>query len=424
MYTKDWFLPSNIKVVYDANNNYICSLIVFMLFFLNRAASQISLGPLYVFDVLIVMALFSAPILLFKFAKQLPVLLLWVISICWLFHDMSMEHINPQLVLRRFAMSIYIVAPVLIVCFSTKIIEMYDRNSTVFILFFCIANLIGGKFLGTSVVVSCMLVASLVVMEIAFLGARPQNVILGILCFLLLVSGFQTSDGFYRTPILAFALALLVLFSASPVFEKIAGGVANRLLIVTFIGAITFVFAMSIEEIRAGVFGLLDWQKIVDNPGAFSSGSDRDRGDPGGTAATRVAFWSAILNDTLGSMQNFFFGRGHAISFFERYLPFPDFVDPERLEPHNSFFGIMYRYGFSGVLILLILIKKIALSQVVFADENISRKFRAAQLASAFLACTYAFFEVALEGPHGAFAFWFIALSPVVTLHYLNKKNS
>jgi hypothetical protein len=153
-----------------------------------------------------------------------------------------------------------------------------------------------------------------------------------------------------RTPFAGLAFAVLAAFLYALLFGKTR---RSRLIASTtlFCSAITLAFAgyalkedHRVSQLVAAAAGMFGYSYSVN-----STVSDRERGDAAGTAETRVVFWRPVVMDPGESITTLMLGNGHRESFVEKTKPYDDFVDTDVLQPHNSFIGLFYRYGFLGL---------------------------------------------------------------------------
>ena len=218
--------------------------------------------------------------------------------------------------------------------------------------------------------------------------------------------GIFTGESSYRTPIVGLFGAMFV-SSAFLSFKSTDAAVRKKSSFVLYGGGLFFIVSIFVfkdhpvvNQFISGAAGLLGIEYDVGGDVAT-----RERGDSSGTAETRTMFWSGIVNHAFSDESVLFFGNGHYLSFFERIFPYSDFVDLELLEPHNSFLGFFYRYGLIGIALLVV-----HLYQVTDFRKELQSRDYGFYLASLVLAVNYAFFEVALESPHGALCFWIVII--------------
>jgi hypothetical protein len=232
--------------------------------------------------------------------------------------------------------------------------------------------------------------------------------------FFVLYPSIFYQGGIYKTPIVALAMSVIFLLSyyiftnKSFLFSKFLI-IFSSFLIVLFILILSTTGRQILYEVFYGVYGLLglDFFKYL----ADFLSVDVDRGSRGSSldsSQTRIFFWTAILNSSMSDFQTFLFGHGHSNSFMDALLPDFKFLDKSITSPHNSFMTVIYQYGFIGLFLFFSYMRKI----INFARRSslIVQKDKKIIIASIIFSCTYAFFEVALESPHGAILFWFIIL--------------
>ena len=105
--------------------------LVLLIFVFNRAASKISLGPIYLFDILVLANFFVVVSYLYKFrGKYIQFVLMMGFSISWLMYELFSGEFSDNNI-RRFAMSVYMVIPVIIFIYGEKLYRIIFDNSMI-----------------------------------------------------------------------------------------------------------------------------------------------------------------------------------------------------------------------------------------------------------------------------------------------------
>lgn len=376
----------------------------------NRAAAKIGVGPIYLVDVLIALNFFyvvrwaCANFTTYKY----PTLILSV-ALSWLLFEQLDKGLGDHS-LRRFAMAVYLFIPAVIEIQGHALYRLIERRPLTISAVVTVMT-VAGFVPNLSPTISAQVLAFLAI--VTWFGSNPKRrmkalLILGL--FQLVASGATSDGAFYRTPIIGLSAAIaasLTVSALAPIGGQRRASATVAILLATPLLLGTLLMFSSTPLVgqfvsgAAGLFGV-DMSTSAVAPA-------RARGDSAGTAETRAVFWRAIIDNSLTSPATFAFGNGHAQSFFEKTQPYDDFVDPELLEPHNSFMGIFYRYGILGLSLLLLFMWRFVIKASTKSTGTYKTPFSAAVYV---LALVFAFFEVVLEGPHGAVIFWIMWLAP------------
>lgn len=394
----------------------ITVLAILIIFVFNRAAAKIGIAPLYFLDLLIFINLLPLSkivirnITVFKYA-----LFVAAIALLWLLAEYINNQMGPNNI-RRTAMAVYLFVPALIMTQGRLIYTFIEKYSHLIALAILIV-VASRYFIDLSPTVSSQALAFLLLSATYLRGRRwLLKCTLIASAFFLVASGVASGGPAFRTPVIGLLLALAV-GTVSLVIKGNTFRMRSKALVALIFAGIlsitvlvSFSSSPAVDQFLVGASGLLGVKHKTN-----SELANRERGDSAGTAETRTVFWGAIIKNSLQDYNIMFRGNGHFQSFFERTRPYEGFVDEDLLEPHNSFMGIYYRYGFLGLIPLLIILRR------TMAWSNTEDKSRAFAVATYFLALNYCFFEVVLEGPHGAIIFWLMWLAPIYYSRYTKK---
>lgn len=379
----------------------------------NRSVTKLGIGPIYFYDALFVLGICLYWRYLFAPSKPVAIyLLILMLCLSWLVVEYSSNQISMN-GLRRSAMAVYLLTPLLLIaivkdCGCVRLRYRYVALAVGAIAWINLENYsatIAAQFLG-------------VALAYAIIFDKDWRILLILAGGFFSVSLGMTSDGdSYRTPLFAFGVAIACLLSgnlADFLFHKKA---VRRISVhITHLAIVVLAASMLFKPVQnvsgqmlSAVAGLVGSESLKSLGQELSPGSDRERGDAAGTGETRTKFWRGIIDYSLLEKKRALIGNGHYLGFFERIFPNDPFINTDVLEPHNSFIGFYYRYGLLGIFLLFAFI-----TQIYQVQSKLTGLKARHLLPAAFASIIYASFEVALEGPHGAVAFWVIFLYPLI----------
>jgi len=389
-----------------------------ILFVLNRAISKLSIGPVYFLELIIFISLYKKIKVIAKLSKELYFgSALFLFGVGWLVYELltgQFETLN----IRRFALALYMVVPMIIIVYGREITQMLMKNSYLLFAAILIANTVHLPNFQTSL--SCQ-VLGLMLIAILFhpQTERIRNSLPG-LCFvvgvyLIIILGLN-GDGLYKTPLLGLVLSLVAItvhryFRFITGAEKIGHSFNIQTLTAIALAGIAIAAVPLAQSVLAealyAMSGLTGVKEFSDFASSIASEQSRGRGSSSDTADTRTMFWMGVIEHSKTSLNYLLVGNGHYMSFFDKIFVDSSFIRSHLLEPHNSFLGIYYRYGLAGLSLFVAY-----LFQIRFFLAKIYIPNKSMLIACTIIAIVYAMFEVALESPHGAIIFWIIWLFP------------
>lgn len=395
--------------------SYFTAASLLVLLVLNRAGAKFGIGPVFLLDlVLLVNALAIAKLSVRNAQLFFSSAVAIALAVVWLSLEFASGQFEPNN-LRRFAMSIYLLVPMLILARGATLYRIIWLYPLPISLLVAIAAS-GGLWVELRPTVSAQVLAFLLLLCLTRYGKGMVKLSIVAAAYIYVVSGYSSDHSAFRTPIVGLVGALAV---AGLVTSLYGAGRMRRfarkgLVASSLVLAVSFPLVAHlpvVHQLVAGVYGLIG----VRAPDSIEL--DRDRGDSSGTVETRTQFWASIVQNSAKSWMTLAFGNGHFKSFFERTKPYAGFDDEEVLEPHNSFMGMFDRYGIVGVAALLALLWTTAIRR---ASND---RHRAFAVAAYVLAFNYCFFEVVLESPHGAVIFWIIWLAPICLTPFFERRG-
>lgn len=390
----------------------------FILLIGNRAISQaFNFGGIYFYEVLLAIALATKPKSIFRsFIENYPAAILIIYTFIILITE-TISYGFSSFSLRRAALGIYIITPVVINAFHSEIkifLTIYFNYIIFLLLFFSIF-----QFGGFHATMAAQLTGALIIFEFINNKINKRTYIL-IAIFLILVSGITTGESVYRTPIVTTAVAATIaFFSRKNKFNTLLSIViffytVFLVLLIFLSGALNNV----IGGILIGLSGLFDSSSLMDIGESLGGDISTSRGSAGGTTKTRMMFWQSIFDYQSLNIKSFIFGYGLQHGFMEVTLPGFPFIDKPLTDPHNSFLNLFFRFGIIGVTLYLWSIFKVykKLSQGDQKNQNVLPFF--------IISIMFASFEVVLENPHGSIIFWFIIFIPsfLIESQYKNSR--
>jgi len=384
------------------------------LLLLNRGVSQLPIGPIYLLDATLVAAMMGRPLRTLRTGVRFwPALVLIAMTLGWLALEAQTGALDA-LAVRRAATGIYAFVPVVLWVYRREAFGWILRYPAIAAVVVAVGTATVG---GAAASVSAQVAAGLAVAALADRHLRWRACQVGVILtvFGALVAGLLSPGSSpFRTPVAsAFAaVALLVLFAALHAVRVRRARLSA--LIALAIVAAAFSASLALQPVQASLGtviaaagGVTGSEWLTELALDLNPDRSRSRGDAVGTGRERLGFWRDILRHNLASDVRFLIGSGHAQSFFDAVRPGDVFLDQHLLEPHNSFFGVFFRYGLVGVAALVALIVG-----VVSRGRAVGHAAAGWWAASLAVALVYASFEVALESPHGAVVFWSLVILP------------
>lgn len=372
----------------------------------NRFATKlIPIGG--IFEITILLSIALKPYTTARMLKKhYPALLLIIYTVAILSIE-TIEHGISSLPLRRAALGLYAITPIILLAYRNEISAFLGKRlKSLGLLILTVALVNPPNFQPT---MAAQLSGALLVFSLIYKKDKISSAIFGI-TYLLLTSGITSGQSVYRTPLVTVLLALAIIYL--PFFSgklikrgvliKFTAGVAASLVLLG-----TGALNKPLGSVLIGVSGLIDSNSLHKTSVSLGADAGSTRGDAAGTAKTRKIFWDSIIEYQSSHTSSLIFGYGLQHGFMEVALPNMPFKDKDLIDPHNSYINIFFRFGIIGFILYIWLIAKVSL-HVVAASSR--------QNAIPFFCISYlfAFFEVALENPHGNLIFWLILLMPIL----------
>ncbi len=370
----------------------------------NRTVSQsFNLGGLYYYEFLLALALAAKPK---KITKELVKNYPAVILIAYTLTILAIEFFlygPSSLALRRAALGLYIITPVIITAFHDEIRKSLSLHYNFFVFIILVFSIFQvGGFQAT---MAAQLVGALALFEFIKNKVSWRACIL-VAIYLVLVSGVLTGQSTYRTPVLTTLTAAAVAYFFSASSQKIKRKFIVYSCAAFFLTLPIFfsgVLNKTIGGILMGLSGIFDSYSLMDAGVSLGGDTSSSRGDASGNTKTRTMFWISIFEYQLNNIRSFIFGYGLQHGFMEVTLPDMPFTDKPLIDPHNSFVNLFFRFGLVGLALYIWSVFRVYKN---YALNN--RK----SLPFLIVSIMFASFEVALENPHGNMIFWFIIFLP------------
>ncbi len=419
-----------------------------MLFSTNKILAKLRLGAAFPLDWLLAVAV---PIQFMQNPSRLagimrglwPFLALFFFGLVWLLHDInavfSSGISSSGLVLRRWAMAYYMLLPTIIL-FNLRYISLSLER-----LNFLIAVVTLGLGLYSRVYTAIDFSSSLAALVIAVLIIRllSDNTIgvnslkkLVLLTFFIPSFLFLIKDpngGFLRSPILSLVAGLLAseltaMFNL--MFRTRARIHLSKIFMYLFIVLLLFMVGVIAVNTKPGRVMLNEavcsanrTLTVLFSSNTADCAFERRRGDPAGTIKTRIAFWHAILKYSYSEPTRLLFGSGHTRGFLEvvprdaiEVSMMSARADAPLIEPHNSYLGLLYRYGLVGLGLFLVgLVRFSKLLRHLARASDIELR---PSLGIKIAVLTYLMNEVVLEVPYGALTFWLLWMLSEISLFH------
>jgi hypothetical protein len=396
-----------------ARSGYVGLLIAFLfvtVLALNRGATKIPVPPVFLLDLVMLLAIVFSARFLRIFAKASPLFLLLAVGLGWLAYEMYIQEFGA-LNARRFGVVWYSFLSILIICWAHSYYRFIRRH---ILSIGAIVLLFAGSRILPDVHATLSAQTLAFMFFVVVLVGAPRRLLLAtflLIAFLLVASGTLGDGSPYRAPLMGFLLASAAVVARHALRFAVANGrlpvsypaVAACLVLAGVLAvAATEPGRQIAYDFGAGVQGVFGDER---RPGAAEG---RLRGDAVGTASDRLLFWAAIIEHNAEEPRRLLLGNGHSRSFMEATGVYEVFHDLELVEPHNSFMGVYFRYGALGL---------VALIWLLVWSRQVAHRYGGEPNPDFLLACTalalvYVSFEVALESPHGSLLFWTLWLAP------------